>query len=100
MEKTVFCIAYNHKNRKSKSDVVKLIVYAMWLSYETLLPQGVADAKSSQTEHRQAQKSPLRIIKIPRNNIKLKKHFKCKQLGAEGSFGKSVIYNTSVPSFP
>lgn len=80
--------------------MVNLIGYAMWLSYETLLPQDAADAKSSQKEHRQAQRSPLRIIKIPRNHIKLKKHFKCKQLGAEGSFGKTVMYNTSVLSLP
>lgn len=86
--------------RIGKANLMWLRGYAMWLNYETLLPQNAADAKSSQMEHRPAQRSPLRIIKIPRNHIKLKKHFKCKQLGAEGSFGKTVIYNTSVPSFP
>lgn len=88
-----------YRNRKSKSDVVKLIGYAMWLSYATL-PQDAADEKSSQKEHRQAQRSPLRIIKIPRNHIKLKQHLKHKQLGAERSFGKRVIHSTSVPSLP
>lgn len=40
-------------------------------------------------------RNPSRIIKILRNHFKLKKHFDCKQMENERSYGKSITYNTS-----